>query len=89
MDRHQTYESVDPYVAGLLTLHDNRFLAQQNAVTSKEDCHYQMAIHGVLRMMHRHYLDRSIRHGPFYMQFTDLHQENIDCRRRLERHVPH
>ncbi|KAK4151607.1 hypothetical protein C8A00DRAFT_45227 [Chaetomidium leptoderma] len=77
MDADQTYESVDPYVADLLTLHDNRFLAQHNAVTSKEDCYYQMAIQAILRIMSHHYLDRALRQGPFYMQLTDLHQGNM------------
>ncbi|KAK4145988.1 uncharacterized protein C8A04DRAFT_26148 [Dichotomopilus funicola] len=77
IEPNRTYESVDPYVEDLLTLHDNRFLAQPNAVTTKEDCYYQMAIHSTLRIMTHHYLDRSQRNGPFYMQFTDLHQGNM------------
>ena len=40
MDSDQTYKSVDPYVIDLLTLHNNRFLAQKNAVKSREDCYY-------------------------------------------------
>ena len=77
MDSDQTYESVDPYVADLLTLHDNRFLAQKNAVTSREDCYYQMAVQAILRIMSQQYLDRALRQGPFYMQLTDLHPGNL------------
>jgi hypothetical protein len=51
MGSDQTYESVDPYVTDLLTLHDNRFLAQKNAVKSREDCYYQMAVQAILRIM--------------------------------------
>jgi hypothetical protein len=77
MDSDQTYESVDPYVTDLLTLHDNRFLAQKNAVKSREDCYYQMAVQAILRIMSQQYLDRSPRQGPFYMQPTDLHPGNL------------
>lgn len=44
MEPGQTYESVNLYVADYLTLHDNRFLAQKNAVKSKGDCYYQMMV---------------------------------------------
>lgn len=77
MDTDHTYKSVDAYIADLLTLHDNRFLAQQNAVKSKEDCYYQMAVQAILRMVSYSYLDQAFRQGPFYMQFTDLHQGNM------------
>ncbi|KFH48864.1 hypothetical protein ACRE_002340 [Hapsidospora chrysogenum ATCC 11550] len=77
IDAGQTYETVDPYVADFPTLHDNRFSAQRNAVTGREDCHYQMAVQAILGITSGHYLDRAWRRGPFCMQFTDLHQGSI------------
>lgn len=44
MEADRTYESVEPYISDLLTTHDNRFIAQQNAVNDAADCHYQMAV---------------------------------------------
>lgn len=77
MDADQTYETVDAYIADLLTLHDNRFRAQQNAVMDREDCYSQMAIQLIMKAMSHHYPDRTLRCGPFRMQYTDLHQGNL------------
>lgn len=75
MARDQTYPCAEPYISDLLTQHDGRLLAQTNAVRDDTDCHYQLAVHGLLRMISHHYLKP--RSQPFAPQFTDLHQSNI------------
>lgn len=77
MEEGRTYESVEPYVSDLLTTHDNRFMAQLNAVKNAADCYYHMAVQVALRAVSYHYIDRDLRQGPFGMQFTDLHQGNL------------
>ena len=72
-----TYDCVDPYISDLLTFHDERFMAQQNAVDYELDCRSQIAAQTLLRTIAHHYCDRGMRYGPFYMQFTDLHPRNI------------
>ncbi|PNH59317.1 hypothetical protein VD0002_g8226 [Verticillium dahliae] len=41
------------------------------------DCRYQMAVQVLLRTLAYGYFDRDRRHGPFVMQFSDLHASNI------------
>lgn len=75
MERSQTYPCAEPYISDLLTQHDRRLLAQRNAVKNEPDCHYQLAVHGLLRMISHHYLPARSR--PFALQFTDFHQSNV------------
>lgn len=77
LQQNEPYSCVEPYVSDLLTFHDGRFLAQPNAANNEEDCRHQMAVQALLRMLSHHYLERERRHGPFFMQFSDLHQSNI------------
>ncbi|PKS10028.1 hypothetical protein jhhlp_004653 [Lomentospora prolificans] len=53
-----TYDCVDPYISDLLTFHDERFMAQQNAVDYELDCRSQIAAQTLLRTIAHHYCDR-------------------------------
>lgn len=77
MGAAQTYDAVDPYIADVLALHDNRLRAQPNAVLNLQDCYSQMAIHLIMKALSHEYPDCRLRRGPFRMQFTDLHQGNL------------
>lgn len=72
-----TYTCVEPYIWDLLTLHDGRLHIQPNAAMDEADCRYQMAVQVLLRTLAYGYFDRDRRHGPFVMQFSDLHASNI------------
>jgi hypothetical protein len=77
IQRNETYTYTEPFVADILTLHDNSFLSNPNAVYDAKDCRGQMAASALLRMLSHHYVKRERRNGPFYLQFTDLHESNI------------
>jgi hypothetical protein len=61
----------------MLTLHENSFLSNPNAVYDDDDCRGQMAARALLRMLSHYYIERKRCNGPFYLQFTDLHASNI------------
>lgn len=61
----------------MLTLHENSFLSNPNAVYNAEDYRGQMAAEALLRMLSYYYVERKRRNGPYYLQFTDLHESNI------------
>ena len=77
IQRNETYTCTEPFVADMLTLHENSFLSNPNAVYNAEDCRSQMAAGALLRMLSHHYVERERRYGPFYLQLTDLHASNI------------
>jgi hypothetical protein len=77
VQRNETYTCTEPFVADLLTLHDNSFLSNPNAAYDEGDCRGQMAGKALLRMLSHHYVERKRRNRPFYFQFTDLHASNI------------
>ncbi|POR33381.1 Aminoglycoside phosphotransferase [Tolypocladium paradoxum] len=74
---NQTYACVDPFVADLISLHDNRLLSNPSATDEEGDCRSQMAIRALLRTMTHHFVQRGRRNGPFAVQLTDLHPGNI------------
>jgi hypothetical protein len=61
----------------MLTLHENSFLSNRNAVYDAKDCSGQTAAVALFKMLSHHYIERERRNGPFYLQFTDLHASNI------------
>jgi hypothetical protein len=73
IQRNETYTCTELFVADMLTLHENSFLSNPNAVYDAKDCRGQMAAGALLRMLSHHYVERKRRNGPFYLQFTDLH----------------
>lgn len=77
MQRNETYTCTEPFVADMLTLHENSFLSNPNAIYDAEDCRGQMAAGALLRMLSHHYIKQERRNGPFHLQFTDLHASNI------------
>ncbi|KAH8651802.1 hypothetical protein BGZ60DRAFT_497399 [Tricladium varicosporioides] len=77
ISRNETYTSTEPFVADILTFHDDSFLSNPNAVISMGECLGQMASKTLLRAISHHYIQRETRNGPFRLQFTDLHRSNI------------
>lgn len=77
MQRNDTYTCTNAFVSDMLTLHDNRFLSQPNAVFDEQDCRAQMAVKTLLRALSHHYCRRERRNGPFVLQFTDFHASNV------------
>ncbi|KAF2207287.1 hypothetical protein CERZMDRAFT_119098, partial [Cercospora zeae-maydis SCOH1-5] len=72
-----TYETANAYIDDLLHCHDARLAHQLNAVDNRNDAEGQMATVVLLRALHTHFLERSLRAGPFVMQFTDLNAFNV------------
>lgn len=77
ISRNETYTCVEPFVADILTFHDNFLLSNLNAAHSTEDCLGQMAAKTMLRALSHHYIQPESRHGPFRLQLTDFHASNI------------
>jgi hypothetical protein len=67
----------------MLTLYENSFLSNLNAVFNAKDCRGQMAAGVLLRMLSHYYFERGRRNGPFYLQLTDLHASNLFVEVRL------
>ncbi|KZL70477.1 aminoglycoside phosphotransferase [Colletotrichum tofieldiae] len=61
----------------MLTFHDHRFLSQPNAVYDEQDCHGQMAVKALLRVLSHDFIKRDLRNGPFLLQLTDFHASNL------------
>ncbi|TWU77210.1 hypothetical protein ED733_008680 [Metarhizium rileyi] len=72
-----TYNCTEPYVADMITLHDNHFYSNQSAADDESDCRAQMAIRTMLRTLSHHYIQKDYRNGPFLLQLTDIHPSNI------------
>jgi len=77
IQKDETYTCTEPFVADMLTLHENRFLSNPNAIYDASDCRGQMAAGVLLRMLSHHYVLQKHRNGPFYLQFTDFHESNL------------
>lgn len=75
--RDYTYSTVDSYVADVLTLHDNRFLHQPNAINNLGDCVFQLSSLATMRTVSKSFFERAFRRGPFVFSLTDIHQSNI------------
>lgn len=77
ISRHYTYSSVDPYIADLLAAHDSRLRNQPNAIKDISDFAIQSGALAAMRTISCLFFDRNLRHGPFVLSLTDLHQSNI------------
>jgi hypothetical protein len=75
--RNETYTCTEPFVADMLTFHENSFRSNPNAASDEDDCRAKMAAGVLLRMLSHHYVDRRRRNGPYHVQFTDFHESNI------------
>lgn len=77
IDRSLTYAATDAYYLDLLSCHDNRILHQRNSIIDEEDGRAQKAKLTVMRALFSYFTSRDLRHGPFVLRLTDLHQSNI------------
>lgn len=77
ISRDYTYSTVDSYVTDVLTLHDNRFRYQPNAVNNIGDCVFQLSSLSAMRTISKSFFQRKFRRGPFVFSLTDVHQSNI------------
>jgi hypothetical protein len=75
--RNETYTCTEPFVADMLTLHENSFRCNPNAAYDEDDCRAKMAAGALLRMLSHHYVDRKRRNGPYSVQFTDFNRSNL------------
>lgn len=75
--RDLTYSTSDAYLADVLACHDNRMRHMPNSVQSIEDAQNQLSALTMMRALLRHFTSRDLRHGPFVLTLTDLHQSNI------------
>lgn len=72
-----TYSCADAYVANMLTLHDNYFIANPNAVDDEKECRSQMANRALLWTIAHHFIKRERSDGPYSLQLTDFHASNV------------
>jgi hypothetical protein len=77
IEQDETYSCTDAFVANMLTLHDNYFVANPSAVANEEDCHNQMAIRMLLWALSHKFINRKRSNGPFCLQITDFNTSNI------------
>ncbi|POR35357.1 Aminoglycoside phosphotransferase [Tolypocladium paradoxum] len=74
---NETYACVEPFVADMIRLHDNRLLSNPSATDEEEDCRSQMAVRALLRAITHQFVQRERRNGPFGVQLTDIHPGNV------------
>ncbi|RAL06348.1 uncharacterized protein BO80DRAFT_460557 [Aspergillus ibericus CBS 121593] len=72
-----TYSTVDSYATALLHMHDSRLRHQPNAINDLEDYLYQTSALTAMRTAFPSFFRSELRHGPFVLMLTDLHQSNI------------
>lgn len=77
IQKNEMYTCTEPFVADMLTLHENSFLNNPTAVYDAKDCRGQMAVGALLRLLSHHYVEQKHRNGPYYLQLTDFHESNI------------
>ncbi|KAK0101945.1 hypothetical protein ONS95_001246 [Cadophora gregata] len=77
IDRSLTYSTTDSYLLDLLLCHDSRIRNQPNSILEKFDGQAQLSALTAMRALIPHFANRDLRHGPFVLTLTDLHQSNI------------
>lgn len=77
VQRLDTYQCTESFVADMITLQDNHFLSNPNAAYDDEDCRGHMATRTFLRAVSHRYIRQEQRNGPFFLQLTDLHSSNL------------
>lgn len=77
IDRNLTYSTTEAYLLDLLACHDNRIRHQPNSIRDKYDGQAQLAALTIMRAICRNFVRSDLRHGPFILMLTDLHQSNI------------
>lgn len=64
IQRNETYTCTEPFVADMLTFHENSFLSNPNAAYDEGDCRGQMAGKALLRMLSHHSSSGNVATGP-------------------------
>lgn len=77
MPRNRTYTTVDSYIHGVLSFHDDRLRYLPNAVKNMADGAGQMSVICTMRSLCWEYFDRNLRNGPFVFTLTDMHPSNL------------
>lgn len=77
MQRNDTYQCTEAFIADLFRFHDKRFLTHPNVTYSEKDCRGRMAAMVMLRALAHRYVRQDQRNGPFFLQLTDFHASNI------------
>lgn len=77
IDRNLTYSTTDAYLLDLLLYHDSRIRNQPNSIRNEYDGEAQLSTLTAMRALIPHFTTRDLRHGPFVLTLTDLHQSNI------------
>jgi len=75
--RDLTYSTVDAYLSDILAYHDNRIRYMPNSMHNTLDGQEQLSALTIMRALLRHFTNRDLRHGPFVLTLTDIHQSNI------------
>ncbi|KAF2802979.1 uncharacterized protein BDZ99DRAFT_454275 [Mytilinidion resinicola] len=75
--RNLTYVTTDAYLLDLLACHDNRIRYMPNSILDIADGQEQLSALTMMRALVRHFTNRKLRSGPFFLMLTDLHQSNI------------
>ncbi|KAK3933748.1 hypothetical protein QBC46DRAFT_401354 [Diplogelasinospora grovesii] len=77
IQRDDTYQCTEPFIADLFGFHDKRFLTHPNAIFDDRSCRGEMAAKVLLRALAHRYVRQDRRKGPFFLQLDDLHASNI------------
>ncbi len=77
IQRDDTYQCTESFIADLFDFHDKRFLSHPNAIYNDEDCRGEMAAKVLLRALAHRYVRRDQRNGPFFLQLDGFHTSNI------------
>jgi hypothetical protein len=77
ISRSMTYPTSDTYLSDTLAYHDKRMRCMPNAIHHTRDGQNQLSALTMMRALLRHFSNRDLRHGPFVLMLTDLHQSNI------------
>lgn len=77
IDRSLTYSTTNAYLLDLLLCHDSRIRDQPNSIREQFDGQAQLSTLTAMRALIPQFANRDLRHGPFVLTLTDLHQSNI------------
>lgn len=75
--RDATHSTVGSYIDDIISLHENRFRHQPNAVRDLQDGFYQACALMLMRSVWSCFFRRDLNRGPFFLTLTDLHTSNI------------
>jgi hypothetical protein len=67
IEKNETYTCTKLFVTDILTLHENSFLSNPNAVYNTKDYCSQIAARALLTIRLHYYIERKRRNGPYYL----------------------